>query len=112
MDLLGPFFSVFGLLFLALLIAEIIAVIDAATRRSEAYRAADKQSKAFWLTILGLAAAWNLLVSRGLGLLNLLGLVATIVYLVDVRPALRELGRRGRGGGGGRGGTMGPYGPW
>jgi uncharacterized membrane protein len=109
MDLLGPFFSLYGLLFLALLVVEILAVVDAASRRSEAFRAADKQSKAFWLTILGLAAAWNLLVSRGLGLLNLIGLVATIVYVVDVRPALRQLGRGGRGG---SGRTMGPYGPW
>ena len=35
------------------------ALVDAAIRRDDAYRAADKQTKPFWLIILGLAVAVN-----------------------------------------------------
>ena len=35
------------------------------------------------------------------------GVVAAAVYLVDVRPAVKQVG-----GGGSRGTHMGPYGPW
>ena len=72
--------------------------------------AADKQTKQFWLVIIGLFS-WITLIYGPLGLfgLGLVGVVAASVYLLDARPALRAVG-----GGGGRGNDqhMGPYGPW
>src|SRR5690348_153862 len=111
MFLLGPpALTPFGLLGLVLLGFKVFAFVDALSRPDALFRAADKQHKNFWLAILGAAAAWNALeggVVTSLGFLNLIGLVATIVYLVDVRPALRAFG-----GGRGKGGQIGPYGPW
>ncbi|MEV5242903.1 DUF2516 family protein [Streptomyces cinnamoneus] len=94
-----------------LLVFAVAAFLDAAVRREDAYRAADKQSKGFWMIILGLAAAVNLLFEI-LAFLPVLGLIATIVYMVDVRPALRHVS--GRGGPRRRGGSSsdGPYGPY
>jgi len=48
-----------------------------------------------------------------MAMLPLAGVVATIVYMVDVRPAVRGIAG-GRGGGGGRRGSSsdGPYGPY
>ncbi|MET8689815.1 DUF2516 family protein [Streptomyces atriruber] len=97
------------LLSLALIVFSGFALIDAAVRREDAYRAADKKTKPFWLIILGIAFVVNLLFPI-LSFLPIIGLVATIVYMVDVRPAIRQI----TGGGGRRGGSSsdGPYGPY
>ncbi|MET7682674.1 DUF2516 family protein [Streptomyces sp. NPDC005423] len=98
------------LLSVALIVFSGFALVDAATRREDAYRAADKKTKPFWLIILGLAFVVNLIFDI-LSFLPVIGLVATIVYMVDVRPALRGLpggGRMRRGGSS----SDGPYGPY
>ena len=99
------------LLSLALIVFSGFALVDAAVRREDAYRAADKKTKPFWLIILGIAFVVNLLFPI-LSFLPIIGLIATIVYMVDVRPAVRQIS----GGGGGRKGrgssSDGPYGPY
>ena len=97
------------LLSMALILFSGFALIDAATRREDAYRAVGKQTKPFWLIILGIAFVVNLIFNI-LSFLPVIGLVATIVYMVDVRPALRAL----PGGGRNRRGSSsdGPYGPY
>lgn len=97
------------LLSMALILFSGFALIDAAIRREDAYRAADKQTKAFWLIILGLAFVVNLIFNI-LSFLPIIGLIATIVYMVDVRPAIKGL----PGGGRSRRGSSsdGPYGPY
>lgn len=121
--LITAFFSVFGLISLALFLFALFAFIDAAIRREDAYRAADKNTKAFWLIILGIAAAVMKLFSI-MSFLPVIGLIAVIVYMVDVRPAVRAVSGRGRGAGGGGGSRFGrrsssggsssdgPYGPY
>ena len=97
------------LLNMALTVFSAFALFDAAVRREDAYRAADKQTKPFWLIILGIAFIVNLIFNI-LSFLPIIGLIATIVYMVDVRPAIRAL----PGGGRSRRGSSsdGPYGPW
>nr|WP_260868058.1 DUF2516 family protein [Streptomyces sp. SAJ15] len=96
---------------LGLLLFSLFAFVDSAFRREDAYRAADKQTKPFWLIILGLATAVNLFMGI-FSFLPIIGLIATIVYIVDVRPALRQVSG-GRGGGRRRGSSSdGPYGPF
>ena len=69
------------------------AFIDAVSHRAEAFPAAGKMTKAAWATILGLALAAHMLIWNPISLLNIIGTVAALVYLTDVRPALRELTR-------------------
>ena len=73
------------------------ALIDAAIRKSEAYPAVDRQTKPVWLAILagGLIAQWAFPALGGslLGVLGMAGIVAAIVYLVDVRKKLIEITR-------------------
>ena len=69
------------------------ALVDACLRPQAAYVAAGKLTKLAWVAIL--AAAVLLGGGDVLGLLGLVGTVAAIVYLVDVRPAVRELRRGG-----------------
>lgn len=107
-DLVNPFWW----LAVGIVLFKAFAFIDAATRREDAYRAADKKTKPFWLIILGLALGLDLLFGANFttSFLTLIGLVAAIVYMVDVRPAIKAL-TDGRGRGGDRRNT-GPYGPW
>ncbi|MFB9552861.1 DUF2516 family protein [Streptomyces roseoviridis] len=87
----------------------IAAFAFAATAREDAYRAADKQTKKFWLILLGVNLLLNLLLP--MLFLQIAGLIAAIVFMVDVRPALREVtGGSGRRGGGSS--SDGPYGPY
>lgn len=70
------------------------AFVDAATRSRGAFVAADKQTKPFWLIVLGLLLVAHMLLWHPIGILNLIGTVAAFVYLADARPAMRELGGR------------------
>jgi hypothetical protein len=109
--LLEGFNTVLLVIMLVVLCLAVFAFIDAALRREDAYRAADKKTKPFWLIILGLAVVVNL-PFLGIVILQIVGLIASIVYLVDVRPALKQV--MGGGGGSYRRGSSsdGPYGPF
>ena len=47
-----------------------------------------------WLVILGVALGAHMLIASPIQLLNIAGAIASLVYLADVRPALRALTRR------------------
>ena len=98
---------VFLLLGLAAFVVQVFALVDAIRQRPDAYLAASKMTKQRWVVILGVAVAIGFISFNGnaLGMLNLIAFVAAAVYLVDVRPALRQVQGRG-------GGSSGPYGPW
>ncbi|UCM91866.1 DUF2516 family protein [Streptomyces marincola] len=105
--LMQGFSSIVSLIFLGLLVLSVYALVNAALQREDAYRAADKQTKPFWLVLLGVTVAVQLLIPWLL--LVLAGAIATIVYLVDVRPALQSVSGRGRGGWSSSDGPYGPY---
>jgi asparagine N-glycosylation enzyme membrane subunit Stt3 len=79
---------------LGMFVAQAVAFIDALSQSKEAYVAGDKLTKQAWCIILGLALVAHMLIWNPLNLFNLVGIVAAIVYLVDVRPTLRSLTRR------------------
>jgi hypothetical protein len=79
---------------LVLFVVQAWAFIDAVSRRPEQFVAADKLTKPAWLLILGLGLVAHMLIWNPISLLNLLGTVAAIVYIVDARPAMRSLTRR------------------
>jgi hypothetical protein len=117
--LITQFFGVVALISWALFLFAAFAFVDAAIHREDAYRAASKNNKGFWLIILGISAV-VMKIFPILSFLPVIGLVAVIVYMVDVRPAVREVSGRSGGvarrlrGGRGRGGSSsdGPYGPY
>jgi len=87
---------------LALLLIKVFAFGDALSRPPALYVAADKQTKTFWVLVLGLFLVAHVLFPRPIGILNLIGTVAAFVYLADARPTMRALR--------GSGGNRGPYG--
>lgn len=108
--LVQGFHNLLGWLSLAILLFTGFAFVDAAIRREDAYRAANKQTKQFWLIILGIAVVVDLFLG-GLFFLVIIGLIAAIVYVVDVRPAVRQVSGGGRGRRRGSS-SDGPYGPY
>jgi Protein of unknown function (DUF2516) len=80
------------LVYIAILLVEAFAFIDAVARPAQAYVAADKLNKQAWLIILGLALLVRVLLASSF--LSLIGLVAALVYILDARPALQSVTRR------------------
>jgi 4-amino-4-deoxy-L-arabinose transferase-like glycosyltransferase len=74
----------------AVLVLHAWALVDCVTRPANAFEAAGKLTKPAWLAITGIALALGLLFNP-LGLFGLAAIVASIVYLVDVRPAVKEI---------------------
>jgi hypothetical protein len=78
----------------ALLFVKGFALVDAVTRRPAVFPAADRQTKSMWLILLSVALVAHLVFWNPIGILNLAGTVVALVYLLDVRPAVRALTRR------------------
>jgi hypothetical protein len=79
---------------LILFVCKAVAFVDAVSRPQEVFVASGKQTKPFWLLILGLTLAGHMLLwPAPLHLLNLIGTVAAFVYLADVRPTVKSLTR-------------------
>lgn len=88
-DLFGPSELLLLTLGVGALALKVWALVDAIGRPAAAFPAAGKLTKVAWIVIL--ASAVLLGGTHVLGLFGLLGLVAAIVYLVDVRPAVRQM---------------------
>ena len=85
------------------------ALVDCVRTREDAFPAAGKRTKTFWLILTGVATAIGFLhlMRSPFGIANIAAFVAAAVYLTDVRPAVRSVLGRGD-----QNTHMGPYGPW
>jgi hypothetical protein len=84
---------------------ELYALVDCVRRRADAFTAASKRTKPFWLLVTVVAVLFGIVALRSVGLLGIIAIVAAGVYLADVKPALDQVMGRGQG-------NQGPYGPW
>ncbi|CAB4695582.1 MAG: DUF2516 family protein [Actinobacteria bacterium] len=83
------------LLAFVLLVVKLFAFISSLTYSAESYSAANKLTKPAWTIILGVGVAVQLLVlGSPTFLLNLVFTIAALVFLADVRPAIKGLTRR------------------
>jgi hypothetical protein len=79
-------------LFWALVALRAWAFIDCLTRKVAAFPAVDKLTKPAWLAILLVSALFGSWISPSpTGPISLISAVVAAVYLVDVRPAVREI---------------------
>lgn len=78
---------------LALIVVGIFAFVVSLTYSEEAYRAAGKWSKQGWAIVLGLGVVLEFVPVGGL-IVRLAMVIAALVFLADVWPALRSLRRR------------------
>ena len=73
---------------IGLLVLKIYAFVDCLRRPEGSCVAFGKLTKPAWLAITGISALLQLIFGGAIGLLSIAGTVATIVYLVDVKPAV------------------------
>lgn len=85
-NVLNPGAGLLLLVGLGVLVLKVWALVDCATRPTEAFPLHGKLTKVAWLVILALALLLG--GTNVLGLFGLAGTIAAIVYLVDVRPAV------------------------
>lgn len=111
----GPLTSGLNILGAAMLILHALALLDVLSRPQAAFPAVDKQTKQLWLILLGVAVAWGVLpmvltqrlvFNSVFNFIGIAGTVAALVYLLDVRPAVKAAGGRGPGK------SSGPRGGW
>ncbi|MBF6352608.1 DUF2516 family protein [Nocardia flavorosea] len=80
-------------LWLLAISATVFALVHAVRQRSDAFTAVDKLTKPIWLGILGAAVLLLMLPPLQLGLLGFVAIIATGIYLADVRPKVDEVQR-------------------
>lgn len=73
------------LLFLVLFVVKCVAVVDCVTRDESQFRVVDTLPKRTWLILLVLAVLVHLIDQSPIGILNLAGTVAALVYLAQMR---------------------------
>jgi uncharacterized protein DUF2516 len=70
----------------------VFAFVHAALQRADAFTAVDKLTKLAWVGITGAAAVLLIISYDGpYTIIWIAGLVAALVYLVDVRPKVKEI---------------------
>jgi hypothetical protein len=81
---------------IACLVVEIVAFVNCLTQRAEAFPVVGPLSKVAWLGILGGCVMATVLCSLPYLTISIFGFIAIIaasVYMLDVRPALRDATR-------------------
>jgi len=78
------------------LVIEGVAFVHCLTQRADALTASDTLPKGAWLAILGICLLLTLLGFGVLSIFGLIGIAASLIYLLDVRIGLRDV-TNGRG---------------
>jgi hypothetical protein len=73
------------------LIVQAVALIHCLTQRGDGFQAIGTLPKGAWAAILAVCIVLTLLVSNPIGIFGLIGVAAALVYLLDVRPGLKDL---------------------
>src|SRR6266487_3413206 len=95
-NFVGPVLNwVQGILLLVVLVVEIVAFVNCLTQKAEAFPVVGSISKGGWLGITGASVFFTLILGPALitGIFAIFGMIAVaaaLVYLLDVRPALRD----------------------
>ena len=107
LDIFGSIQGVIALVFgVASLVLSVFGLVDALRHRPDAFTAAGKRTKNFWLVVLGVAVALSFYtVASPFTLPWIFAVVGAGVYVADVRPALRKVMGHGSS-------NNGPYGSW
>lgn len=76
---------------LAMLAIKGFAFVNAVLYPAQAFPAASRGTKPAWLIGLGIGFVAQVLIATPVNLINLVFLIAALVYLADTRPALAEV---------------------
>ena len=73
------------------LVVQAVALIHCLTQRGDGFQAIGTLPKGAWAAILAVCIVLTLLLSSPVGIFSLIGIGAALVYLLDVRPGLKDL---------------------
>src|SRR5690349_10987588 len=73
------------------LVVQAVALIHCLTQRGDGFQAIGTLPKGAWAAILTICIVLPLLVSSAVGIFSLIGIAAALIYLLDVRPGLKDL---------------------
>jgi choline-glycine betaine transporter len=80
----------FAVLILSLVV-QAVALIHCVTQRGDGFQAIGTLPKGAWAAVLAICLILTLLISQSaIGLFGLIGIAAALIYLLDVRPGLRD----------------------
>ncbi|MEY9214707.1 DUF2516 family protein [Thermobifida halotolerans] len=100
---MGFFALLFKVIYLATFVTSLYGLIEAVRTPAAAFPAMDKQTKGLWVGLLGAGTVVSLAALMGaFAFLTILALAAALIFLIDVRPAVRSINRPGDG----------PYSSW
>ena len=95
MSLTNPLGSLSDLVLLVIGLAQLAGLLFGLTHairvRGDAFAAAGKLSKVFWVSLLAVSLVLRLTISSPLDLFGVIASIAAIVYIVDVRPAINDI---------------------
>lgn len=85
--------GILWVLWLAAMAGTIFALVHAVRQRKDAFPAVDKLTKPIWVSILAVALGLLVVAGTAVGLLGIISVIATGIYLADVRPKVDEIQR-------------------
>ena len=79
------------LILLVSLIVQAVALIHCLTQRGDGFQAIGTLPKGAWAAVLAICLILTLIISGGaIRLFGLIGIAAALIYLLDVRPGLKD----------------------
>ncbi|WP_165498471.1 DUF2516 family protein [Streptomonospora litoralis] len=82
------------LIYVAIFVTSLFGLVDAIRTPGQAFPAMDKQTKKLWVGLLAVATFVSFsAVFTSTRFLVFIALIAALIYLLDVRPAVRGIGR-------------------
>jgi len=73
------------------LIVQVVALIHCLTQRGDGFQAIGTLPKGAWAGILAVCIVLSVLIGGSVRLFSLIGVAAALIYLLDVRPGLKDL---------------------
>jgi len=77
-------------LLIAMVVIEVVALLNCLTQRADAFPVVGSLSKNQWIAILLASAIATIICGISFPLLAYIAITAAAVYMLDVRPALRD----------------------
>jgi 4-amino-4-deoxy-L-arabinose transferase-like glycosyltransferase len=72
------------------LAVQAVALVHCLTQRGAGFQAIGTLPKGAWAGIMGVCLALTLL-TRGMLIISMIGIAAALVYMLDIRPGLKDL---------------------
>ena len=79
------------ILFIASTLIQAVALVHCVTRRGDGFNAIGTLPKGVWVAIMAICLLITVVGRNAVGIFALIGVAAAAIYLLDVRPGLRDL---------------------